>query len=234
LTSWRAGAIMLAAGMLVAACSGGSGGPGPVDSNLLPTGIAGGTSGAHGSKSASGSGKASGSHTASRGASTSGGSSSTSSHHGGGGHTSTTAGHPSTSSKPVDNGCRSSAPPKPSDVSKASITVCPAIGLSGGDSVTITGHSFKPNESLIATQCHYLGENANNYALSQCNIGNILNFKPARTTKSDASGNVGPVTLVVQEKFKKIDCSAVQCLISVAVPIQNGAADNPHVLISFG
>jgi hypothetical protein len=223
--------------MLVAACSGG-GGSSSGDSTAIgaPTGISGSSASAHGSKSASKSATRSGSHTPSHGASTTSGAASSSTHHssgGGGSHSSSPAAQHS-STKPVDNGCRSSAPPAPSDPSKASITVCPAIGLHSGDTVTITGHSFKANESLIVTECHYLGESADNYALSQCNIGNILNFKPSKTTKSDASGNVGPVTLVVAEQFKRIDCSSEPCLISVAVPIQNSAADNPHVIIKFG
>lgn len=235
-TSWRAGAVVLAAGMLVAACSGGGSGNSSTDSTAVgaPTGISGGSTSAHGSKSASKSATKSSSRTPSHGATTAHGSASSSSHHGGGGHSSSTpAQHTISEPPPADNGCRSSAAPAPSDPSKASITVCKAVGLHDGDTITVTGHSFKPNESLIVTECHYLGEDATNYGLSQCNIGNILNFKPAKTTKSDAAGKVGPITLVVAEKFKQIDCSSEQCLISVAVPIQNSAADNPHVLIKF-
>ena len=238
-TSWRAGAVVVATGLLVAACSGGGGGSSSGDSTAIgaPTGISGTSSSVHASKSASKSATKSASHKPTHAASSSTRSSS-SAPHGGGGHSSSS--HPaggvtSTISEPPPktNGCASSAPPKPTDVSKASITVCPAVGLHTGDTVTITGHSFKANESLIVTECHYLGENADNYALSQCNIGNILNFKPSKTTKSDASGKVGPVTLVVAEQFKRIDCSSEPCLISVAVPLQNSAADNPHVLIKF-
>ena len=234
-TALRAGAMALATGLLVAACSGGSGGAGPVDSNVLPgssnaapTGIAGASGSAHGSASNSKSAKASGSQTASHGSSTTPAhGASSSSHHGGGG------GHTSSSAPPPDNGCRSSAPPLSSDPSKASITVCKAVNLSSSQVLTITGHSFKPNEALLATQCRYLGENADNYGLSDCNIGNIITFKPAVTTRSDGNGNVGPIQLTVKSSFKHVDCTKVQCLISVAVPVQKSSLDNPHVLIYF-
>jgi hypothetical protein len=79
-----------------------------------------------------------------------------------------------------------------------------------------------------------LSEDAGSYALSDCNIRNLLTFAPARTTRSDGSGNVGPIIVHVDEAFKKINCRTDQCLISVAVPVQKSSLDNPHVLISFG
>jgi hypothetical protein len=101
--------------------------------------------------------------------------------------------------------------------------------------VTITGHSFKPNESLVVAECRYKGENADNYGLADCNIKNVLTFAPAKTTRSDGSGNVGPVTVPIYDAFKSVHCTGGdQCLISVAVPLQSSAADNPHVLLSFG
>jgi hypothetical protein len=106
--------------------------------------------------------------------------------------------------------------------------------LSDGETVTITGHSFKANERLLAVECRYLGENADNYGLSDCDISNLLSFKPGVTTKSDAHGNVGPISITLAKKFKHIDCVSDQCLISVAVPLQSSAADNPHVLVYFG
>jgi hypothetical protein len=128
--------------------------------------------------------------------------------------------------------CTSAAPPKASDPSKAVITVCPGRGLHDGQQVTITGRHFKPNENLIYTECEYLGENANNYGPSNCTI-NILNLA-ATSTKSDASGNVGPISFTVKSKIRGWDCTQKPCMVSVAVPIQNGNADNPHALLYFG
>ncbi len=246
-TSWRVGAVVVAVGLLVAACSEGGGGSansstgGAVGtaSNAAPTGIGGGSGSAAGSKTASKTAKASGSKSASRGNSSTPAHASSSSRHSGGGGS-----HSSSSAPPPDNGCRSSAPPLASDPSKASITVCKAVGLRTTSSdcprsatpcafVTITGHSFKPNESLVVAECRYKGEDADNYGLGDCNIKSVLTFAPAKTTKSDGSGHVGPITVPVVDAFKTVNCRTSQCLISVAVPLQSSAADNPHVLISF-
>jgi hypothetical protein len=242
-TSWRVGAVTVAAGLLVAACSGGggggsgdtgSGGAVGTASNAAPSGIAGGSTSASGSKSASKSAKASGSRSASHsGPSTPAHASSSSRHAGGGGG----GGSSSSSSAPVDNGCRSSAPPKASDPSKASITVCKGTGLSDGQTVTITGDHFKPNEGLLFMQCDYKGESANNYGGSDCNINvlEVLNPKcKTSCTSSDSSGHVGPLKLTLKVKFKKIDCSSQQCMVTVAQPVQKDNADNPHVVITFG
>ncbi|HKC27706.1 MAG TPA: hypothetical protein VKB75_06810 [Jatrophihabitans sp.] len=98
--------------------------------------------------------------------------------------------------------------------------------------MTITGHGFKPNENLLFMQCDYKGEDANNYGPSDCNL-NIVHLQP-NSTKSDASGNVGPLHLIARKAFKSIDCSHQQCMVTVAVPIQRSNADNPHALIYFG
>jgi hypothetical protein len=129
-------------------------------------------------------------------------------------------------------------------VSKASITVCPAIGLHDGDTVTITGSHFHPiylkkPEGLLYMQCDYKGENSNNYGSADCNI-KILKLDPnAAQVRSD--GTVGPLYLKVFTSFrsktlgaKRMDCTVAQCMVTVAQPVQSDDADNPHVVIRFG
>jgi hypothetical protein len=117
----------------------------------------------------------------------------------------------------------------------AHIVVCPGKSLQDGQTVTITGDHFKPNEGLLYMECDYKGESSGNYGPSDCNINLVAVLAGrANSTKSDANGKVGPLHLALKTQFKRINCATQQCMATVAVPIQKDNADNPHALIYFG
>jgi hypothetical protein len=121
--------------------------------------------------------------------------------------------------------------------SGAHITVCPGRNLADGMQVTVTGDHFHPTyqgkpEGLLVMQCDYKGEAASDYGPNDCNI-NVLNLA-ANSTQANPDGTVSAYQLTVRTKFKKIDCTKQQCMVTVAQPIQSGSADNPHALIYFG
>lgn len=233
---------LLAAALLLAACGSGGGGGGGGGASTgagspVPHGIAGTeaskSSAHHGNPSVSASrkhhaGGSSSARTTAASSSAPGGGGGGGGSGGGGSDGDGGAGGGgggATSSAPSGSSCATSTSPG------AVITVCPGRSLADGTQLTITGHRFKPNENLLYMQCDYKGENANNYGLSDCNINGLK--LQANGTKSDANGDVGPLHLTVRKTFKSIDCSHVQCMVTVAVPLQSSTADNPHALIYF-
>jgi hypothetical protein len=242
LATWRLGATALAAGLLVAACGGGGGGRGPVDTSAVggPQSGAGSTatSSAHASRThAKGGAKSSGSHAPGHGSSTAAGRSSTTHSGGGGGGGGTGGGGGGGTGGGGTGGGGGGLPSNctQSNSAGAHIVVCPGKSLQDGQTVTITGDHFKPNEGLLYMECDYKGESSGNYGPSDCNINLVAVLAGrANSTKSDANGKVGPLHLALKTQFKRINCATQQCMVTVAVPIQKDNADNPHALIYFG
>ena len=223
---------LLTCAVLLAACSSSSGSNS--DANAVygqhgrhnssgATGASGGSQAHGGSSGAASSGHATSGHPVNPSLTSGfGGSSHASNPAGGGTSTSSGGGHTSNCVESHSSG--------------AHIVVCPGIKLSDGMQVKVTGDHFHPTykgspEGLLVMECDYKGEAAANYGPNDCDI-NILNLAP-NSTQANPDGTVSAFLLTVKLKFKSIDCSRQQCMVTVAQPLQSETADNPHALISF-
>ncbi|MDQ1374523.1 MAG: Neocarzinostatin family [Actinomycetota bacterium] len=220
------GVALVAAGLVLAACSGSDGGSAD-SSSPVPKGIAGGPSASH-SASKSGkkttSGSASRTHAASTSSAATTVHSSTSSAAG-----ATTTHHASRSGTPTRSTSSSKPSPQPTG---PTVRVTPHAGLGDTQTVTVEGWHFKPNTTLAVAECRDRGASTN---LGDCNINNVLTYQPGAKVTSDASGHVGPLQITVKKTFKRVNCGTEKCLVAISEPALNpDPADEGDQYITFG
>jgi Neocarzinostatin family len=230
---FRSALVLVLAGIVLAACGGGSGGGDSGTSASAPGAGSSGASAPTGLTGASGSrATASAKRSATRSASSSAAghaarSSSAARGHSASHGTGSSATHASSahSTKPPADPCSRSTP------GAQSVAVCPGHGLHDGESVHVTGSGFtnskgKPLKDLIAIQCVDHGTATKS---SDCNY-------PSGITgvATDANGNVTS-TVKVHVRFKGNDCSTQRCLIAVTEPVSfSGNPVEATALITFG
>ncbi len=107
-----------------------------------------------------------------------------------------------------------------------SITVTPNIGLTNGQTVTITGSGFSPSEpSLVAVECNLKATDE-----SGCNVGT---FAPVTI---DSSGNVTSLTFDVQTGTVgngTCGTSAADATCFISIGSMTTGADVAHATIAF-
>jgi hypothetical protein len=208
--------VLVAAGLVLAGCSG-SGGGSPDSSSPVPKGIAGGPSASH---SASKTGKktttASATRTRSSGSATSTNATS-----------STSAAQHSTTkpnSSPTSTAPRTSSSKPTPKQSGPRITVTPHSGLTEGQTVQVTGSGFPANARVIVLECLAAATGP-----GDC-IVNILN---PTITMTDSTGHISR-SIQVHTRVNGTTCSpANPCIVAASDP-HNPPAFEADAPISFG
>jgi hypothetical protein len=95
------------------------------------------------------------------------------------------------------------------------VSVSPHSSLRDGQTVTVEGFGFAPNTMLAVAECRDRGADTN---LSDCNINSVITYAPGKRVRSDANGHVGPLQLVVAKSFKSVNCAAEKCLVAISEP----------------